>query len=87
MLERLAAAAPTGIASFADHMLEYALPKALQYSMSEGVPLATSCWAVAAKGRPNARLVIKQNFMIFMAFTPDSLGTTCPSWAGYEVKV
>jgi hypothetical protein len=36
--------------------------------MSEGAALATFCWAAAAKGRPNARLVIKQKFAIFMAF-------------------
>ena len=59
---------PVAEAFVLDHMYEYAWLSAWQYWMSEGAPLATSCWAVAAKGRPNARLVTKQNFTMFMAF-------------------
>src|SRR5580704_2085873 len=62
-----AKASATGIPSLLDHMYEYAWLSVWQYWMSEGEALATSCWAVAAKGRPNTRLVIKQNFMIFIA--------------------
>src|ERR1700704_1080388 len=61
-------ASATGIPSLLDHMYEYAWLSAWQYWMSEGAALAMSCWAVAAKGRPNARLVIKQTFTMFMAF-------------------
>src|SRR5258708_20893599 len=60
------AASATGIPSFAGYRLEYDFASALQYLISEGVPLAMFC-AAAAKGRPNAGPVIRQNFTIFMA--------------------
>src|SRR5258707_3762944 len=56
-----------GIPCCTGNRLEYDLASALQYLISEGGPLATFGCAAAAKGRPNARPIIKQNFTIFMA--------------------